>query len=98
MKTGKIHPFKMRQGLPWLPNTFVTSCIFVLFISFSAHAQFTSGSTGSDGALDVTASIEIPLPADGIFNYTTITVAAGATLTFTRNDLNTTVHMLATGI
>ncbi|MEM7246215.1 MAG: hypothetical protein AAF533_12780, partial [Acidobacteriota bacterium] len=62
-----------------------------------ARAQFDSGSDGSDGALNVTASMTVTLPDDGILNYTTVTVADGATLTFARNGLNTPVYVLATG-
>lgn len=62
------------------------------------HAQnFTSGSDGSYGAMNITTNTTLALPADGIFHCTTITVAQGATLTFTRNALNTPVHLLATG-
>ena len=60
-------------------------------------ADFVSGSDGSNGALNITANTLLPLPADGILKYTTITVASGATLTFARNALNTPVHLLATG-
>src|ERR1051325_5158788 len=63
----------------------------------AALAQpFDTGSTGADGALNVTSNTTLNLPANGIFNFTTINVAAGATLTFNRNPLNTPVHLLAT--
>ncbi len=56
---------------------------------------FSSGSTGSYGAMNITTNTTLALPADGIFNCTTITVASNATLTFTRNALNTPVYLLA---
>lgn len=62
-----------------------------------AFAQFSSGSTGVDGALNVTSNMTLNLPPNGIFNFTTISVSNGATLTFNRNPLNTPVYMLATG-
>lgn len=63
-----------------------------------AHAQgFTSGSTGSDGPLNITTNTTLDLPANGIFNCTTINVSTGATLRFNRNALNTPVYLLATG-
>lgn len=62
-----------------------------------AQAQFTSGSTGADGALNVTENMTIDLPPDGILNYTTITVAVGRILKFNRNVMNTPVYLLATG-
>lgn len=69
-----------------------------LLFSPSAFSQaFTSGSTGSDGALDVTANTVLPKRPSGVFNYTTIRVRANRTLTFERNDANTPIHLLATG-
>lgn len=66
--------------------------------SLSATAQnFTSGSTGADGPLVVNANTNIVLPASGVLNYTTVNIAANRTVTFTRNDANTPVHILATG-
>ena len=62
------------------------------------HAQgFNSGSTGSDGPLNITTNTTLDLPTNGVFNYTTITVEQGATLSFNRNPLNTPVHLLAGG-
>ncbi len=58
---------------------------------------FSTGSDGSDGALDVTANTTLALPADGIFHFTTVRVAPGVTLSFSRNALNTPVYLLATG-
>ena len=55
------------------------------------------GSDGADGALEVTENQTLTLPPDGIFNYTTVTIAEGATLTFERNALNTPAYLLATG-
>jgi hypothetical protein len=69
------------------------------FGAVHSHAQYTfnSGSTGADGALNVTSNTTLALPANGVFNYTTITVASNATLTFTPNALNTPVYLLAQG-
>ncbi len=65
--------------------------------AMAATAQpFDAGSTGADGALNVTSNRTLNLPPDGIFNFTTINVAAGTTLTFNRNPLNTPVYLLAT--
>jgi len=59
-------------------------------------ASFQSGSDGSDGPLVVTTNTTLELPANGVFQYTSITVAQGAALTFNRNPLNTPVYLLAT--
>lgn len=65
--------------------------------AYPAAVLFDSGSDGSRGPLNVTTNTTLTLPADGIFKYTTITIGAGATLTFSRNPLNTPVYLLATG-
>jgi hypothetical protein len=70
-----------------------------LLISFTTglSAQtFSSGSTGADGALNVTQNTTIQLPASGTLNYTTVNVS-GATLSFALNAMNTPVTILATG-
>lgn len=81
----------MKQNQIWMLLLAALACR-------EAVAQgFTSGSTGAYGPLNVTTDTTLPLPADGIFNCTTISVAAGATLRFSRNALNTPVYLLATG-
>jgi len=62
------------------------------------HAQFNfdCGSRGTE-PLNVTADTNMALPPDGVLHFTTITVASGAKLTFTPNDLNTPVYLLAKG-
>lgn len=49
---------------------------------------FSSGSTGSLGALAPASNTTVVLPADGILNYTTVTIPAGVTVTFQRNAAN----------
>lgn len=60
-------------------------------------AQFDSGSDGSFGAIDILTDTTLQLPADGVFHATTVNIASGATLTFSRNAFNTPVYILATG-
>jgi len=60
-------------------------------------AAFDSGSTGADGPLHVTNNLTLPLPPNGVFNFTTIEVDSSATLRFSRNEFNTPVFLLATG-
>jgi len=72
----------------------------LLFASGLSTAQgqvFDFGSDGTFGAIDITVNTTLDIPADGIFNATTINVASGATLRFNRNALNTPVYLLATG-
>jgi len=83
------HRFRMKTYA-----TLLTGLALALIPSASA-ADFSSGSTGALGALNVTTDTTIDLPPDGILHYTTINVSA--TLRFNRNALNTPVYMLATG-
>ena len=53
--------------------------------------------TGADGALAPLADTVLTLPPNGIFNFTTINIPSGVTVTFTRNASNTPVTFLATG-
>lgn len=55
------------------------------------------GSDGSDGPLVVTETVWLNMPADGVFNFTTIRVASFGHLHFRRNAQNTPVYLLATG-
>lgn len=64
------------------------------------HAQsnnFSSGSTGADGAFAPVSSQTIAVPDSGVFNYTTVNIPSGVTITYTRNSKNTPVTILATG-
>src|ERR1035438_3892518 len=77
----------------------IQSLLLTLAFALAAVAQpFSSGSTGADGALDLTNGNQtIQLPPSGIFNYTTVNIPNGRTLTFTMNLQNTPVVMLAQG-
>jgi hypothetical protein len=68
-------------------------------LSIVAHAQtFSSGSTGADGALDLTSGDRVvQLPESGILNYTTINIPANKVLRFKPNLRNTPVTLLAQG-
>jgi len=65
--------------------------------SSAGAAGFNSGSSGADGAFSPASSVTLTVPPDGKFNFTTISIPAGVTVTFTRNALNTPVYFLATG-
>src|ERR1700740_504727 len=64
---------------------------------------FSSGSTGADGALDLSTMTcpsnvcKIQMPDSGIFNFTTVSVPAGKILAFKPNARNTPVILLAQG-
>src|SRR5438445_73753 len=69
----------------------------VVLASHPAHAQFNSGSTGADGALNPSANLTLTLPATGVFNFTTVNIPGGVILRFTRNATNTPATILAQG-
>ena len=69
----------------------------ILFPVFLLAQTFVSGSTGADGALNPTVNVTIALPPNGILNYTTVNIPSNVDVTFTRNEANTPVTILATG-
>lgn len=76
----------------------VTAIWFLLFLGVNAEAgDFVSGSTGADGAFAPAADTTLQLPANGIFNFTTVNIPTGVTVKFQRNIANTPVYILATG-
>lgn len=58
---------------------------------------FNSGSTGADGPLNVTANTNITVRPGGVYNYTTVNIAANQTLRYFRNTDNSPVVILASG-
>ena len=76
----------------------MASVLLAILWAWPVSAQtFSSGSTGADGVFAPTASTTVPLPPSGVFNFTTVTIPAGVTVTFARNAANTPVTILATG-
>ena len=83
--------------------------VFALYFNESAYSQnqpFSSGSTGSDGALTITApgvtyfnpkTLNLNPTISNIFNFTTITIAAGSTLKLTEEVFHGPVYFLASG-
>ena len=83
-----------RSTIKWISPVVLP---LVLFWTTAVHAQFSSGSTGALGALAPASNTTVVLPADGILNYTTVTIPAGVTVTFQSNSNNTPVTLLAQG-
>lgn len=75
----------------------VTAVVIASWLPASAHAVFDSGSTGADGDFNPTANTSLQLPPDGVFNFGTVNIPAGVTVTFKRNAHNTPVTILASG-
>lgn len=86
-------------------------CALVLglacFPAFDAFGQISVGSTGVDGALNVTSgTVTIDLGSNGfydqlnwaiVFNYTTVNIASGATVKFINHWSNAPVVWLCSG-
>lgn len=85
-----------RTCIGW-PALFVMFAAIVLSSPPASGQTFNSGSTGSLGAFAPASNTVVTLPADGVLNYTTITIPSGVTVTFQRNAANTPVTMLAQG-
>lgn len=62
-----------------------------------AFAVFDSGSTGADGAFSPAVNTVLDPPANGVFNFTTVNIPSGVTVTFWKNTANTPVVILAQG-
>ncbi len=81
----------------------------VATLSVRAQNSFSSGSDGSDGALDLTGTAQgttvlfdpATFPGDqhqlGIFNFTQITIPSGVTLKLSGNKVNTPMYWLSQG-
>lgn len=72
----------------------------LLLIPVVSFAAFESGSTGADGPLSPPTSPStyiVPAKDNGVYNFTTVTIPAGVTVTFAKNPANTPVTVLATG-
>jgi hypothetical protein len=82
----------MKQHLlKWL------SIPIVLGVTAFGQNNFSSGSSGADGAFSPTQNIAVQVPPSGVFNYTTVTIPSGITVTYIRNANNTPVTILASG-
>lgn len=76
--------------------TVFCSILATLYLPAICLAQVNSGSNGSDGALDVVTDTVIDMVdhPDGIYNYTSVNIHAGRTVTFIPNAKNTPVVWL----
>ncbi len=82
----------MATGIKWSRALAVP----LLLLSGTA-AAFDSGSTGADGVFNPTVDTSLPLPPDGVFNFTEVNIPSGVAVTFEKNPTNTPVTILASG-
>ena len=87
-------------------NKFICLVIVLALAPVLGHAQsFSSGSTGVDGPLDLITTTcaqdvlgcQIQIPESGVFNFTTVNIPLGKTVSFLPNLRNTPVVILAQG-
>lgn len=62
-----------------------------------ALAAYDSGSTGADNQFNPSVNTELQVPPSGVFNFTTVNIPLGVTVTFKKNATNTPVVILASG-
>jgi hypothetical protein len=83
----------MKSKIVWL---FFCLVVFPWICPQQTKAAFLLLSDGSDGPFHPTYSETLPVPPDGIFNFTSIHIPDGVRITFERNVANTVVSLLAT--
>jgi hypothetical protein len=71
--------------------------VFFAAADIQAQNNFNSGSTGADGAFNPATSQSLAVPASGTFNFTTVNIPSGVTITITRNSTNKPLTILASG-
>jgi hypothetical protein len=74
----------------------ILQTVFAVLMGTVAHAQVNSGSNGSDGAFNPTTNIVINMAdhPNGIYQYTSVNISNGVTVTFIPNANNTPVIWL----
>ncbi len=92
----------MRQVLGAAAIVLVTAAFLFVTAAPALAQYFDSGSTGADGAFNPSCTptpctVTVTLPANGTFNYTTVSVASGITVKYASNAANTPVFILAQG-
>ncbi len=85
------------QARVWRGTTFLTPLI--LLVPLIAQATFSSGSDGHDGIFSPTANVEVDMAdhPDGIYQYVSVNIPTGVTVTFKPNAENTPVVWLVQG-
>ena len=77
----------------------ILQVVFVVLLTVSANAQVNSGSNGSDGVFNPATNTVINMAdhPNGIYQYTSVTISNGVTVTFIPNANNSPVTWLVQG-
>lgn len=81
----------------WFATVAVVLSLFCAAATLQAQNTFSSGSTGADGPFAPATTQSIAVPNSGVFNFTTVNIPSGVTITFTRNSSNKPLIILASG-
>ena len=81
----------------WMTMVAAALSLFCAATTLQAQNTFSSGSTGADGAFAPATTQSIAVPDSGVFNYTTVNIPSGVTITYTRNSSNKPMTILASG-
>lgn len=88
----------LRARRPRAPASAPRPCLLAALVLCTAPVlAFDSGSTGADGAFAPQVDTRLDLPPDGVFNFTSVNIPAGVTVSFGRNATNTPVVWLVSG-
>jgi hypothetical protein len=85
----------MKLKLSWIRNAVLA--LPLLAANLAWGQAFSSGSTGADGPLTVSGTVNITVRPGGVYNYTTVTINNFSTLNFVKGADNSPVVVLATG-
>lgn len=88
---------RQRDFMSGYRAVFVALVLLLLAPVALAQNSFSSGSTGADGAFAPNTTQTIVVPDSGVFNFTTVNIPAGVTITFNRATNNKPLTILATG-
>src|ERR1043165_9413480 len=95
------HGYAWRQHLliskRWFAIVGAALSLCCAAVTLQAQNNFSSGSTGADGAFSPTVSASVAVPESGVFNYTTVNIPTGVTITYTRSSTNKPLTILASG-
>ena len=91
---GRQHPLTIQR---WAALVALLVPLFFAPATVRAQNTFSSGSTGADGPFSPTTTQSIAVPESGVFNYTTVNIPSGVTITYTRSSTNKPLTILASG-
>ncbi|HEY4300246.1 MAG TPA: hypothetical protein VGM73_05200 [Candidatus Didemnitutus sp.] len=95
----KIREANFHTDFPMQTHKQLPSICAFLLAAVNVLAQINTGSDGHDGALNPTSDLTIDMAdhPDGIYQYSSVNIPAGVTVTFVPNVTNTPVTWLIQG-